>query len=174
MLDNSMTEIPHQPHYCRPIIEADWLAILRIQSQVYYDFRPESEAVMRSKADRGQSTCFVTLDNKPSVVAYCLAYPYPADRTAALDTVDPLPISPTDNIFVHDLAVQKASAGRGVAQALFGHLVTVARLEGYRTMSLVAVQQAASFWRKMGFTPSTQAKVNDSYTSTATFMIRDL
>lgn len=162
------------PYYCRTIVEADWTAILRIQSEVYYDFSPESEAVMRSKADLSHATCFVAIDHSSTVIAYCLAYPYAADRTAALGTVDASPSTPTDNLFVHDLAVQKASAGRGVAQALFSHLTTIARSEGYRTMSLVAVQQAASFWSKMGFTPSTQAVVNDSYTGHATFMIRTL
>lgn len=163
-----------QAYHCRTIIEADWPAILRIQSEVYYEFHPESEAVMRSKANRGAATCYVALAYNSAVVAYCLAYPYPADQTASLGTVDASPPTATDNLFVHDLAVQKASAGRGVAQALLSHLTTIARSEGYRTMSLVAVQQASNFWMKMGFTPSTRATVNDSYTGKATFMIRDL
>ncbi len=163
----------HTYHY-RAIIEGDWPTILRIQSEVYYDFSPESEAVMRSKANRGYATSLVALDHNSAVVAYCLAYPYAADRIAALGAVDASPITPSDNLFVHDLAVQKASAGRGVAQAMFGHLLTIARGAGYRTLSLVAVQQAASFWTKMGFTTSTQATINDSYTGAASFMIRDL
>lgn len=162
------------PHRCRGIIEADWPQILRIQNEVYYEFHPESEVVMRSKANRGAATCFVALDHDSAVVAYCLAYPYPADQTASLGIVDATPVTRTDNLFVHDVAVQRASAGRGVAQALFHHLATIARTEGYRTMSLVAVQRAASFWSKMGFTPSTRASVNDSYTGDAIFMIRDL
>lgn len=161
-------------HRYRAIIEADWPPILRIQNEVYYEFQPESEAVMRSKANRGAATCFVALDRNSAVVAYCLAYPYPADQTASLGIVDATPVTLTDNLFVHDVAVRRASAGRGVAQALFHHLVTIARIEGYRTMSLVAVQRAASFWSKMGFTPSARASVNDSYTGDATFMIRDL
>lgn len=169
-----MARHTHHPPHCRTIIEADWPAILRIQSEVYYEFNPESEAVMRSKAERGRGTCFVALDQNSAVVAYCLAYPYPADRTAALGVVDASPLTPTDNLFVHDLAVQKASAGRGVAQALFGHLATVAGRGGYRTMSLVAVQQAASFWAKMGFIPCTRAALNDSFTGDATFMVRVL
>lgn len=166
--------MPTDRHHCRTIIEADWPEILRIQSEVYYDFSPESEAVMRSKATRGLKTCFVALDHKPAIVAYCLAYPYAADRTASLGIVDASPITPTDNLFVHNLAVQKASAGRGVAQALFSQLTTIAREQGYRTMSLVAVQQAASFWTKMGFTPSSRATVDGSYTGNATFMMRKL
>lgn len=169
-----MTKPTHHPHRCRAILEADWPAILRIQSEVYYEFQPESEVVMRSKAMRGASTCCVALDHNASVIGYCLAYPYAADRVASLGRVDQTPLVSTDNLFLHDLAVQPASAGRGVAQALFAHLTTVARGAGYRTLSLVAVQQAASFWTKLGFAPSAQATVNDSYSGNATFMFREL
>ncbi|GAA4451526.1 GNAT family N-acetyltransferase [Novipirellula rosea] len=162
------------PHHCRTIIEADWPAILRIQSEVYYEFTPESEAVMRSKAIRGPGTSFVAVDQESEVIAYLLAHPYPPNRTAVLGTAEPSSSISTDNLFVHDLAVQKASAGRGVAQALFSQLTKVACTEGFRSMSLVAVQQAASFWTKMGFIPSKQATINDSYTGDATFMSRDL
>jgi predicted N-acetyltransferase YhbS len=162
----------NHPHHCRTIIEADWPAILRIQSEVYYDFTPEPEAVMRSKAIRGPDTSLVAVDRESNVVAYCLAHPYPADQTAVLGTADPSPLTPIDNLYVHDLGVQKASAGRGVAPGLFNQLTSVARLEGYRTMSLVAVQHAARFWTKLGFTPSARATINDSYTGDATFMTR--
>ncbi len=163
----------HSPH-CRTIVETDWPAILRIQSEVYYEFTPESEAVMRSKATRGPATSFVALDQDANVIAYCLAHPYPPNRTAVLGIADSLPLTPTENLFIHDLAVQKASARCGVAQALFNHLTSVAQSDGYRTMSLVAVQQAASFWTRMGFTLSTLGSINDSYTGDATFMTRDL
>ncbi len=169
-----MTKHHRHPHHCRAIIEADWPDILRIQSEVYYDFKPESEDVMRSKASRGSATCCVALDNNSSVVAYCLAYPYAADRIASLGIMDESSVAGTDNLFLHDLAVQPASAGRGVAHALFEHVIEAAGQAGYRTMSLVAVQQAASFWTKLGFAPSTQATVNDSYGGAATFMFREL
>ncbi len=161
-------------YHCRTIIEADWPAILRIQSEVYYEFTPESEAVMRSKANCGPAMSFVAVDRESDVVGYCLAHPYPADRAAVLGTSDSLPLTPTDNLYIHDLAVEKASAGLGVAQLCFNQLTSVARRHGYRTMSLVAVQQAASFWTKMGFTPSTLASINDSYTGDATFMTREI
>ncbi len=158
--------------HCREIVEADWPAVLRIQSEVYYEFAPESEVVMRSKSACGPSTSFVAVDQNLAVVAYCLAHPYPLNRIAVLGATDLSALPPTDNIFVHDLAVQKATVGRGVAQALFNHLTSVARSLGYRSMSLVAVQQAASFWTKMGFTPSMQATINESYTADATFMTK--
>ena len=159
---------------CRNIIESDWPTILRIQSEVYYDFAPESEAVMRSKAIRGPGTCIVAVDQQHEIVAYCLAHPYPPDRAAVLGTADAGDLEPSDNLYLHDLAVQKASTGRGVAQALFNHLTTVAQARGYQTMTLVAVQQAADFWKKMGFASSTQATINNSYTGDATFMIKSI
>ncbi len=160
--------------HCRHIIESDWPTILRIQSEVYYEFAPESEAVMRSKAARGPRTSFVAVDKQFAIVAYCLAHPYPPNRVAVLGTTDLCELEPTSNLYLHDLAVEKASAGRGVAMSLFDQLVDIAQSTGYRTMSLVAVQQAAGFWTKLGFTPSTHATINDSYTGEATFMTRSL
>ncbi len=159
---------------CRAIVESDWPTILRIQSEVYYEFAPESEAVLRTKVTRGPRTSFVAVDLQLAVVAYCLAHPYPPNQVAILGVTDAGNVEPTNNLYVHDLAVEKASAGRGVAQALFDHLSSVARSSGYRTMSLVAVQRAAGFWTKLGFTRSTHAAIHDSYTGDATFMTLDL
>jgi predicted N-acetyltransferase YhbS len=160
------------PFHCREIDEADWPTILRIQSEVYYEFDPEPESVMRSKAAYGPLTSCVAVDQNAAIVAYCLAHPYPPNRAAVLGTEDSLPRVPTDNLYVHDLAVQHASAGRGVAQTLFNHVTSTARVKGYRTISLVAVQQAASFWKKLGFTPAAQSTINHSYTGAATFMTK--
>ncbi|TWU48877.1 Acetyltransferase (GNAT) family protein [Rubripirellula tenax] len=171
---NSLFAVVHPmtTFHCREILESDWLAILRIQGEVYYDFTPESESVMRSKTTLGPRTCFVAVDQERSVVAYCLAHPYPAHQIAVLGAAGPAELEPTTNLFLHDLAVQKDFFGRGVAHALFDHLTTVAQANGYQTMSLVAVQQAAGFWMKMGFTPSTRATINKSYTGDATFMTK--
>lgn len=158
--------------HCRGIIESDWSTILRIQREVYYEFTPESEAVMRSKATRGPRTCFVAIDEQFAIVAYCLAHPYPPNQVAVLGTADSIALEPTNNLYLHDLAVQKVSTGRGIAQLLFDHLTAVAKLSGYQTMSLVAVQQAAGFWKKLGFTSSTQATISKSYTGNAIFMTR--
>ena len=160
--------------HCPDIVESDWPTILRIQGEVYYEFTPESEAVMRSKAVRGARTSFVAIDQQDAIVAYCLAHPYPPNQVAVLGTVDLRELEPTNNLYLHDLAVQKASSGLGVAQTLFDHLTTVAQSTGYQTMSLVAVQQAAGFWTKLGFSPSTHGTINDSYTGDATFMTRRL
>ncbi len=159
---------------CRVIFEEDWAAILQIQSEVYYEFAPESETVMRSKVTRGPTTSFVAVDQYSAIIAYCLAHPYQANRTPVLGTLDNSVSMPTDNLFLHDLAVKQTSSGRGVAKSLFNHLLIVAKSEGYRSMSLVAVQQAASFWTKIGFLPSTRVTINNSYTGDATFMTRSL
>ncbi|TWU09845.1 GNAT family N-acetyltransferase [Allorhodopirellula heiligendammensis] len=161
-------------HHCREIIETDWGAIMRIQSEVYYEFAPESEVVMRSKLTQSPATCFVATGSNNLVHAYCLAHPYPPDRVAVLGRVNSERWAPSANLYVHDLAVQQGSTGRGVAQALFHHLTSVALAHGYRTMSLVAVQQAAGFWERMGFLSSTAVTIDESYASGAIFMTRQL
>lgn len=173
-------------HRYRAIVDADWAAIMRIQSEVYHEFHPESEAVMRSKASHSLTTSFVAIDvvedgatdtfsgGAERVVAYCLAHPYPSNRVAVLGTVYSESAADTDNLYLHDLAVQRASSGRGIAQSLLHHVTAVAKSSGYRTISLVAVQNAAGFWVKMGFTPSSDVCVDESYAAAATFMTREL
>lgn len=182
-MERSKTTAPH--HY-RTIVEADWPAIMRIQSEVYHEFHPESEAVMRSKASHSLTTSFVAIqvsDDEATdtltgvterVVAYCLAHPYPSNRVAVLGTVYSASAADTDNLYVHDLAVQSVSSGRGIAQTLLQHVTAVGKSSGYRRMSLVAVQDAAAFWVKMGFTPSSDVCVDKSYAAAATFMTREL
>lgn len=175
-----------QRHY-RAIIEADWPAIMRIQAEVYHEFDPESEAVMRSKASHSLTTSFVAIDVANAevtdnmitgcterVVAYCLAHPYPSRRVAVLGTAYSASTADSDNLYLHDLAVERASSGRGIAQTLLHHVTAVAKSSGYRTMSLVAVQDAEGFWLKMGFTPSSNVCVDESYAAAATFMTREL
>lgn len=174
------------PQQYRTIVDADWPAIMRIQSEVYHEFHPETEAVMRSKTSHSLATSFVAIDvdiegatdtvtgGTERVVAYCLAHPYPSNRVAVLGTVYSASAVDTENLYLHDLAVQRASAGRGIAQTLLNHVIAVAKSSGYRTMSLVAVQDAAGFWGKMGFTPSSEVCVDESYAIAATFMTRQL
>lgn len=170
----------------RTIIDADWPAIMRIQSEVYHEFPPETEIVMRSKASHSPATSIVAIDvvkggatdtvtsGTESVVAYCLAHPYPRNRVAVLGTVCSESTIDTDNLYLHDLAVQRSSAGCGIAQRLLSHVMTVAKSRGCRTMSLVAVQDAAGFWMKMGFAPSNEVCIDESYAATATFMTRKI
>ena len=49
--------------HCRTIVETDWQSILRIQAEVYYAIVPESESVMRSKANCSPETCLVATDS---------------------------------------------------------------------------------------------------------------
>ncbi len=156
--------------HCRNIHESDWPTILRIQSEVYYAFTPESEVVMRSKATCGPRTSFVAVDQQLAVVAYCLAHPYLPNQVAVLGSADLSDVEPTDNLYLHDLSVRKVSSGCGVAQKMFDHLITIAQSSGYRKMSLVAVQQAAGLWTRMGFTPANNVTINDSYNGEATFL----
>ncbi len=166
-------------HY-RTIIESEWQSILRIQAEVYYAIVPESESVMRSKANCSPETCSVAADSDERVLGYCLAYPYPLDQIPSLGvqlargTNIPAPATSTANLFLHDLAVDKSSGGRGIAQSLFQQVTVAARTLGYTTMSLVAIQQASGFWSKLGFTPVYNTRVDSSYATDAQFMSRNL
>ncbi len=162
------------------MIESDWHSILRIQAEVYYAIVPESEFVMRSKANCLPETCFVASDSDEQVLGYCLAYPYLPGQTPALGVQLARGKNPhsqatsTANLFLHDLAVDKSAGGRGIAQSLFQHVTVAARSLGFSSMSLVAIQQASGFWSKLGFSPVYNTPMDSSYATDAQFMSRNL
>ncbi len=161
-------------HQIRSIIESDWPAILRIQSEAYYAIVPESESVMRSKAMVSPATCLVATDSDDRVLAYLLAYPYPDDRILPLGTIYLSSRVESDNLFLHDLAVARSASGRGIAKSLVKQVICAAQPLGYQTMSLVAIQDANCFWSKMGFFPTDDIPIDSTYAVGAQLMTCDL
>jgi predicted N-acetyltransferase YhbS len=134
----------------RQIGDDDWHAIMAIQRLVYGSTLLEAEAVLRSKAELSPGTCLVGVGRDGKVVAYILAHPYPVGKWPNLGAVARA-FNGGSNILLHDLAVHGDASGQGVGTAMFGRVEKAARLRGFSTLSLIAVQNAAGYWRRLGF-----------------------
>ncbi len=153
----------------RPIKENDWKSILEIQQQAYTDIEPESESVLRRKYIISPATCMVAVDNHENILGCCLSHPW------APCTVPPLykeienPAA-TNNLFIHDMAVFPRFRKRGVASNLCNMIINLANSQGFKSISLVAVQNANNFWMKFGFSKNAKIALHQTYGEGAVFM----
>lgn len=96
------------------------------------------------------ANCSLALEQDGRIVGYLAAY------RSALHKVTPLhgdfdTVEAPDTLYLHDLAVHPAHAGRGLAAALLAPLWQRARAEGLRHSALVAVQGAQGYWERHGY-----------------------
>ncbi len=154
----------------REIIESDWPAIMRIQNEAYYSIEAENEDVLRSKYLSSPSTCIVCENSAGQVIGYGLAHAYPCHQVPQPGVVIAETVT-SNNLFIHDLAVEKESQGQGLAKVLFNYLKCLAIQFNYSSLSLLTIQSADSFWSKMGFETLTLKSLDPSYNKNASFMV---
>ncbi|QEI04468.1 GNAT family N-acetyltransferase [Pigmentiphaga aceris] len=111
--------------------------------------------------------------NVSEVIGYVLSHPWRYGEPPALNSlVDALPEFP-DTFYVHDLALLPTARGTGAAAIVVSHLREHAKSCGWSRMSLVAVNESVSFWRRQGFevvrVPGLDTRLA-SYDPTACFM----
>lgn len=134
----------------KPVEDSDWAGIMRVQQACYAPPLVESEVALRSKAAASPATCFIASTVAGEIAAYLLAHPYPRGEWPDLDRAT-IPHAPAGNLLLHDMAVHPDFAGQGLGALLFQEVERLAQAQGYSTISLVAVQDAAGYWRKLGF-----------------------
>jgi ribosomal protein S18 acetylase RimI-like enzyme len=165
----------------RPLRPADVPGLLAVQRACYGDGLIEGEAVfVRRLASAAQcSLALVEADGpSPALVAYLAAYrsrrgavtPFEGDFHSAPQA---------DALYLHDLAVAPAWAGRGLAQGLLAAAWQRARAEGLRHSALVSVQGTQAFWERQGYgaqplADAAQQRHLDSYGTGAVYMVRAL
>jgi len=164
-------------HRVRPMRPDDVEPVLRIQASVYPAAILESPALFLNRLRISPGTCLVA-ESGAGLLGYLVAYPWLADRPPALDT--PLQALPddADSWFVHDCAVLPAAQGLGIAQALLHGGLQVARRQGLRHTSLVALRSAVGYWERLGYqsvtaTAGLRAKLAQ-YGAGARYMVRAL
>lgn len=120
--------------------------------------------------------CFV-LQTPDGLEGYLVAYPWRIDAAPPLNT--PIAAIPADAdvVYLHDLVLTPAVRGQGQSKPAVAAVVDLARAQGLSTLTLVAVNDAAAFWRGHGFevreTPEMAAKLA-SYGSDARYMTRGI
>ncbi|WP_010546221.1 GNAT family N-acetyltransferase [Sphingomonas elodea] len=149
---------------------------LALQAQVYPAFLVEPRQAFASRLHVAAPYCLAA-ERDQLLVAYLLAHGWPSEAPPDVGSVLD-PDMRGDALFLHDLAVSPAARGTGAGRALVEHALARAAADGLRRAELIAVEGAADFWSRMGFTadppaPALAAKVA-AYGPRARWMTRML
>jgi GNAT superfamily N-acetyltransferase len=135
----------------RPLTEADLPAAAAIQNAVYLPLYREDAEVLGSRIIAAPTLCWGAFEGD-DLAAYILSHPWPAAAPPPIGVrLSPAPAS--DNWFVHDLAVSPGARGQGLGLALARRAARAAVEASLTRGDLIAVQGAASFWRRLGYAP---------------------
>jgi ribosomal protein S18 acetylase RimI-like enzyme len=133
------------------LLKSDHMAdVLRIQDYCYTEIEPESRESLQAKILASPSTCLIA-ESSESAVGYLIAVPiiYPHLPTLNAPTFE-LSVD-ADTLYIHDLAVDSAGRGKGVAQTLVRASIDAAKRSGLSRACLVAIQNSQSFWEQFEF-----------------------
>jgi ribosomal protein S18 acetylase RimI-like enzyme len=124
--------------------------VLRIQDNCYTEIEPESLESLQAKILASPSTCLIA-ESSEGAVGYLIAVPivYPHLPTLNAPTFE-LPVD-ADTLHIHDLAIDSAGRGKGIAQALVRASINAAKRSGLSSTCLVAIQNSQSFWEQFEF-----------------------
>jgi predicted N-acetyltransferase YhbS len=136
----------------RSLNRGDLPAALAIQSATYPPFLIEHQAAFASRLDLPDSYCLAATRNG-TLVAYLLAHGWPAEAPPPVNTILQAK-GPSEVLFIHDLAVSCAARGSGIGHRLIERALELAAGDGLRVAELIAVEGAASYWRRLGFAES--------------------
>jgi GNAT superfamily N-acetyltransferase len=160
----------------RPMIEADLNGVATIAVIAFPDHF-EGQPMFANRLALAAQGCFVLADGDAEPMGYAISYPWRIDSAPPLNTLIEAIPTDADVIYLHDLALDPGARGTGATREIVERLADQARAKGWPAIALVAVNDAAGFWAKHGFTVRESAAVADklaSYGSDARYMIRPL
>ena len=150
-------------------------AVSTIANQVHPGFF-EAEDVLAEKFTLYRNGCYLLeIGERPA--GYVLSHPWKSGDLPALDTLLGTLPEAADTFYIHDLALLPLTRGVGAAGQIVAALSKHARVMGFPTMSLVAVNNSLPFWTRQGFVaqdrPDLAAKLR-SYEEGARYMVKAL
>ena len=161
------------PVQLRPLGVADVDAVLRIQAQCYGDEFVELRDVFARRL-AGAGHCSWAAVQGTQVLAYLAAY---WSRPGAVTPLNGDFAHYTDAsvLYLHDMAVSPAAAGRGIASGLVRAVREQARARGIARTALVSVQGSQAYWERQGYNcvflkNAAQQQHLDSYGKGAVYM----
>ena len=112
------------------------------------------------------------------VCAYLFGYRSHAGKVTPLDGAFAEPDAP-DCLYLHDLAVARRAAGRGIGPALVQRNLEHGLASRLKYSALVSVQDSAAFWSRLGYAAeaaldSAQQRNLASYGVPAVYMVKPL
>lgn len=129
----------------------DIACILRIQEKCYTQLIHEPKEAFEKKRSLSPDTCFVAT-HANRIIGYLVALPRRLTALPALGVMHLADIDQPDCLHLHDLAVDPKMNGVGVGSALLGAFFSSMERLQLQCASLIAVQNAESYWRRQGFT----------------------
>ena len=121
--------------------------------------------------------CFVLAGEEAGIRGYLIAYPWTADAVPALNTVVAAIPDDASVICLHDLTLDPTVRGGGWSRPMVERLAEESRIAGWPALALVAVNDAAPFWERHGFTVVDKPGMADKlagYGVGARYMVRSL
>lgn len=139
----------------RPMRPADLPAVLAIQAQCYGETLLESSEALASRLALSPDTCWVAALPDGALAAYLFTHAWPE---ASLPAWNGLLVRNWDDgetltWFVHDMAVAPIGRGAGLPPRLYAAAREAAISAGLASSRLIAVQSAATYWRRLGYAP---------------------
>ena len=136
----------------RALAHRDLADLVAVQRACYGPALVESAEVFARRL-ASPANCSLVLEHDGQVCAYLAAYRSALGKVTPLhgDFEAPLQV---DTLYLHDMAVLPAFAGRGLAQALLRSLWDHAAAQGLRHTALVSVQESHTYWARHGYAPT--------------------
>jgi len=163
-----------QPLCIRALGLDDVPRMLDLQAEVYPPGLHESAQVLSSKISAvpaGWTSLAATQGGH--LCAYALGYPWRADLQLRWNQ-SLVRSDDCDVLYVHDVAVSVACAGRGIARDLVSQLLLQGARFGLDRAILIAVEGAQSYWSRHGFVAADAGQVDPAFGSDAVLMSRRL
>ena len=149
MTPHDSTTTLQSPVLLRTIRDTDLDAALRVQAACYPPSMQEAADVVLARICAAGDTSFVA-ECEGEVCAYVFAYRSRRGAVTPLDAGFDV-AEDGDTLYIHDLSVSPAAAGRGLARLLVEELQALARVRGLTNCALVSVQSSQTFWERLGF-----------------------
>jgi len=154
---------------------ADLPLVSVLAARIHPDY-PEDDAVFAERLRLYPLGCRV-LEGEEGLLAYVVSHPWHHLEPPSLNALlGALPSRPS-TFYIHDLALAPEARGTRAAGLVVDELADHARKAGLPTMSLIAVNGSAGFWRRHGFeavqNPLLDSKLR-SYGDDARFLARTL
>jgi predicted N-acetyltransferase YhbS len=155
----------------------DISAVLSIQAEAYISETLETEAIIRERFTSCPDTAWVA-EGEGGVCAYLVGYRSTMGKITPLGG-DFAPLSQSDSLYLHDLAVSRRANGLGLGPALVEAALQQAHREGLNYSALVSVQGSKGFWERLGYAAAhglepDQATNLATYAGPAFYMVKTL
>lgn len=160
----------------RPMTPADLDGVVEVARLSFPD-HIEDRACFENRLALNPAGCFVLSDDAGAVRGYMVAYPWTRGSAPALNTLIPALPAGADLVYLHDLALHPDARGGGHTRSVVENLAAKARAEGWPALALVAVNDAAPYWARLGFAAESSPGVAEKlagYGADARYMVRAL